>query len=87
MRIRNISQGVKTISLWDQMTWDDDVWDQTLSYSASDVIQIMSVEYDPNGVRIEASSRLPEISKRVEDVYRNTELSLTINAPGTPTAG
>jgi hypothetical protein len=67
--------------------WDEDVWDQTLSYAAADNIQIQSVEYHPDYVVIEASSRLPDISKRVEDVYRNIEETQTLTTPGTPTAG
>ena len=87
MRIRNIKHGVKTISLWDVAMWDVDVWDQTLAYSAADVIQILAVEYTPNLVRLEASSRLPEISKRMEDIYRNVEETQTWNTPATPTEG
>ncbi len=87
MRIKNLKQGVKTVTRWDQFEWDEDVWDQTLSYSASDNIQIQSVEYHPDYVVLEASSRLPDIAKRVEDVYRNLEESQTISTPGTPTSG
>jgi len=87
MRIKNLKQGVKTVTRWDQFMWDEDVWDQTLSYAAADNIQIQSVEYHPDYVVIEASSRLPDISKRVEDVYRNIEETQTLTTPGTPTAG
>lgn len=85
MKIKNIKQGVKTISLWDQAEWDVDVWDQTLSYSAADTIQILSVEYHPNYVVVEASSRLPEIPKRIEDISRNSTNQATWNAPTAPT--
>lgn len=85
MKIKGLKQGVKTISYWDQMEWDVDVWDQTLASSAADIIQIMSVEYTPNYILIEASSRLPEISKRVEDVNRNLEATQTVDTPGAPT--
>lgn len=84
MQIRNIKQGLKTVSKWDQMMWDEDVWDQTLAYQAADVIQILSVEYSPHQVRIEASSRLPEISKRIEDIQRNWEESVTANTDDAP---
>ena len=87
MKIENIKQAAKTVSLWDVAQWDVDVWDQTLSYSAADILQIMSVEYSPGAVRIEAASRLPEIAKRMEDIYRNWEESQTYNAPATPTVG
>lgn len=87
MIIQNIKQGTKTTTSWDQSQWDVDVWDQTLTNTAADIIQIQAVEYNPNFVRIEASSRLPEISKRIEDINRNLETSQTWNAPATPTAG
>ena len=87
MKIQNINQGVKTVSKWDIAEWDVDVWDQTLSYTAADIIQILSVDYTPSAIIIEASSRLPDISKRVEDVNRNLEESQTYNTPTSPTAG
>ncbi|MCG3203928.1 MAG: hypothetical protein KCHDKBKB_00605 [Elusimicrobia bacterium] len=87
MRIRNIKQGTKTLSRWDIAEWDVDVWDQTLSYAAASVIQIQSIDYSPGKMIIEASSRLPIIAKRVEDIQRNLEDSQTWNTPTTPTAG
>lgn len=86
MRISNIKMGTKTLTLWDQFEWDVDVWDQTLAYAAADVIQILSVEYSPNAVRIEASSRLPEITKRIEDVKRSWQSSVTETTADAPTA-
>jgi len=87
IRIKNLKQPEKTVSYWDQAIWDVDVWDQTLSYSAADIIQIQSVEYAPDGIRIEASSRLPEIPKRIEDIARNIEGSQSLKIPMTPTEG
>jgi len=84
-RIRNMKEPKKTVTYWDVFTWDQDVWDQTLAYQAADIIQIQSIEYHPNYLRIEASSRLPEIAKRVEDVYRNLEQTQTLANPTTPT--
>lgn len=85
LRIRNIKHGVKTISQWDIALWDEDVWDQTLAYAAADVIQIQSVDYTPTAVTITASSRAPEISKRIEDINRNWEENAARNTPTTPT--
>ncbi len=86
MKIRNIEQGVKAPSLWDQMQWDVDVWDQTLTYTAAEEVQILSIAYKPQGITIEASSRLPEISKRIEDINRNLVASQTKDNPASPTA-
>lgn len=85
MRIKNIKEGSKTVSTWDAMVWDVDVWDQTLSFSAADIIQIQSVTYTPNAIVIQASSRTPEISKRIEDINRNWEENAAKNTPATPT--
>lgn len=84
MKITGLKEGAKTVSYWDQMEWDVDVWDQTLATSASDIIQILSISYTPNHLVIEASSRLPEIPKRIEDINRNLENSQTANNPTTP---
>ena len=84
MKIRNIKQGTKTISRWDQASWDVDVWDATLATTAADIIQILSIDYSPDALRLEASSRLPEISKRIEDIERNRVTEIVVNNPATP---
>lgn len=81
MIIKGLREDTKTVSYWDQITWDVDVWDQTLSSSAADVIQIQSITYNPNYVDIEASSRLPEVPKRIEDINRNLVDFQTSNNP------
>lgn len=86
MKIRNIKEDVKTYSLWNKAEWDVDVWDQTLATTAADVIQIMAIEYHPNSILIEASSRQPEIAKRMEDIYRNLVQTQTVNNPDAPTS-
>lgn len=84
LRVKNLKAGTKTISYWDQAFWDVDVWDQTISSAAADVIQILSLEYTPDSIVIEASSRLPQIAKRIEDVNRNLENSQTVDNPVAP---
>lgn len=84
LRVKNLKTGVASTSLWDVAQWDVDVWDQTLATQAADIIQIMAVEYTPDTVVIEASSRLPQIAKRVEDVRRNLENSQTVENPAAP---
>jgi hypothetical protein len=87
IQIRDIKQPEKAQTLWDIGEWDEDVWDQTLAYAAADILQIVAIEYTPSAIRVEASSRMPEISKRMEDIYRNWEESATWNVPSTPTEG
>lgn len=86
-KIRNLKSGTKTSSLWDVFQWDVDVWDQTLSSAAADVIQILLVEYTPDSLAVEASSRIPEIAKRIEDIQRNLTQQQTVNNPDIPTEG
>jgi hypothetical protein len=85
-KLLNIKGDVKTYSIWDSSKWDTNVWDQTLATTAADVTQIMSVEYTPDSMVIEASSRTPEIGKRIEDIYRNMIQDQTVDVPATPTA-
>ena len=83
--ILNIKGAVRALSLWDIMVWDVDVWDQTLTTTAADVVQILTVEYTPDSMVIEASSRTPEIAKRIEDINRNLVQTQTVDVPATPT--
>lgn len=84
LKIKNLNTGTATTSKWDQSMWDVNVWDQTLATSAADVIQILSIEYTADSVVLEASSRLPQIAKRIEDVNRNLELTQTVDNPAAP---
>lgn len=85
LKVNGLTAGTRTVTYWDQALWDTDVWDQTLSTSAADVIQIISVQYAPDFIRIEASSRLPQIAKRIEDIQRNLEVTQSIENPSAPT--
>lgn len=85
LKVNGLSAGTRTVTYWDQALWDTNVWDQTLSTSAADVIQIISVQYAPDFIRIEASSRLPQIAKRIEDIQRNLEVTQSIENPSAPT--
>lgn len=85
LKVRNLGTAVQSQSLWDVAFWDTDVWDQTLATSAASVIQILSVSYTPDSINIEASSRLPQIAKRIEDINRNLEQSQMVNNPTAPT--
>lgn len=84
LKVQNLKTGLKSSTLWDVGVWDTDVWDQTLSTSAADVIQILSIDYQGDKLVVEASSRLPNIAKRIEDVERNLEVTQIVNAPSSP---
>lgn len=84
LKVGNLKSDVLTSTLWDVAEWDVDVWDQTITAQAADVIQILSLDYKPDSIVLEASSRLPQIAKRVEDVNRNLENSQTVVNPAIP---
>ena len=72
-------------NLWDSAVWDVDKWDYDLTQVSSTVQQIMKVTYEPTKVTLELSSKLPDISHRVEDIRRN-QINLSTNEnPTTPT--
>ena len=48
-------------------------------------MQITSVTYNPDYVEIEATTRLPEISKRIEDIQRNLNVNNYLLNPVSPT--
>lgn len=73
-----------TQTKWDISEWDTDVWDSSLSASSVAVVQILSVDYTPDSLVIEASSRIPQIAKRIEDINRNLENSQTFDNPVAP---
>lgn len=79
--------GFKTqdTSQWDLAVWDTDKWDYDITEVSSTVQQIMKVSYEPHQVTLEISSRLPNISKRVEDIKRNLDRIYTDQNPSAPT--
>lgn len=84
LKVENLKTTTRTPSLWDVSQWDVEVWDQSISLSAADVIQILSTSYDPDSITIEASSRLPKVAKRIEDINRNLQNAQTVNNPSAP---
>lgn len=85
LRIFGLKSAGRTTSLWDNMTWDQDVWDQTIAAAATDVLQIQSITYDPEMVTIEASSRVPVIAKRIEDLNKKLQDLQVVDTPVSPT--
>lgn len=71
--ISELTGAVPDPTIWDDATWDSDVWDNLKQNDPRDIMQIVSLGYSPDEVEIEATSRLPEIAKRIEDINRNLE--------------
>lgn len=85
LKISNLKVGTKTSTAWDVGQWDVDVWDQTIASTAADIIQILSISYTPDSIQVEASSRLPQLPKRIEDVAKSLVGTQTVNNPTIPT--
>lgn len=87
VRINNLKQGEKTLSLWDVAEWDTDVWDATLAYSLAQSSQIMKITYMPDRAVLETAVGVPSVPKRMEDFYRNFEHQNLAEIPVRPTEG
>ena len=85
IQVRNLQSGVKTETLWDIAYWDIDVWDQTLTYLTTQPVQVQAIDYTPQYISIEASSRPPDISQRIEQVATTTQTAALADNPTSPT--
>ena len=84
VQVKNLNYGSTSYSKWDVSLWDTDVWDATLQYSQADIMVIVSIKYKLDSIEIEASSRLPEVTKRIEDIKRNMDTLAQENLPTAP---
>lgn len=84
IQVYQITAGGLEPTVWDSFFWDVDVWDGSLSSALTDAMQIVSLEYNPDYVTIEATSRLPEVAKRIEDINRNLESTVFQYNPSAP---
>lgn len=84
INIRNVV-GSSGSSLWDVALFDVDYFDFNILQLSTLYLQITRIEYSPTSVFLICSSVPPQINKRIEDIERNLEASLTVNNPDTPT--
>ena len=82
VQIRNAT--AKTNNLWDEILWDVDAWDYDITNAASQVLQIMKVQYHPDYAIIELSNKQPDIVRRIEEINRQLVDSITADNPATP---
>lgn len=85
IQIKNLKYGSAGRTYWDIGKWDIDVWDATLAYSTADISIIQAITYYPDYIEVEASSRLPEVAKRIEDINRNLDVQIQDSLPASPT--
>lgn len=83
--VGELTAKIPTPNNWNQFVWDSDVWDNIIQADSSEIMQITSISYSPDLVSIEATTRIPEISQRVEQVDKKLEGSVFVNNPATPT--
>lgn len=76
-QIRNY-QDSSASSDWDLMTWDVDFWDFNISNLTETVMQIVDIKYESTFVELTISSKIPNISKDIENI--GTKLIGTIVA-------
>lgn len=87
IQVKNLSYGGTAQTFWDVGVFDTSVWDFPLTYSQAAILLINRVNYYPTHVDIEASSRLPEVSKIITQVERSLDASLNDTLPIIPTTG
>lgn len=85
IQIKNLNFGAEGITFWDLDYWDTDYWDSTLQYTLADVMLITRLEYQFDKIIVEASSKFPQVAKRIEDINRNLEVASSVNVPTSPT--
>lgn len=85
-KIRNY-QDAFTNSKWDIMSWDIDYWDYNVRNLTEVVMQIVEIQYTPNWVELVISSKIPSVSKRVEELSNDLIASQVEDAPDNPTIG
>ena len=64
--------------------WDESFWDFDIRFSLGIPMQIQSINYQFHKAEVTLSTKLPDISKRIEDVKRNLIVEQSINVPTIP---
>ena len=85
IQISEITGAIPNPTKWDNFYWDGNLWDNVKNADVGEIMQITSVTYNPDYVEIEATTRLPEISKRIEDIQRNLNVNNYLLNPVSPT--
>lgn len=64
--------------------WDESYWDFDIAKSLGIPMQVMSINYKFYTAELTVSTRLPEITKRIEDIERNLVVTQSSNIPSSP---
>lgn len=84
IQIQNITYGAEDSSLWDIMYWDVDNWDGSITNSQAEILQIKTVDYNYDSVRIEAGARQPESNRRIKEISTDLVAGVTQDIPIKP---
>lgn len=71
-------------SLWDQAKWDQAKWDFDITDLSSVIVQVTKIDYKPDILHLSLSTVPPDITKRVQDIYRNLQQANVLLNPATP---
>lgn len=82
VQIRNAT--AKASNLWDDIVWETDSWDYDITNAASQILQIVRVQYTPDYAIIELSNKQPDLVRRIEEINRQLVDSITADNPTTP---
>ncbi|HBI50260.1 MAG TPA: hypothetical protein DDY21_00200 [Candidatus Moranbacteria bacterium] len=74
----------KTYTLWGQALWNVDKWGYDISNVTATNINIVKIDYTPQALSVELSSRLPFITRTVNELRRRLDLKTTVNNPDAP---
>ena len=69
------------------MSWDIDYWDYNVRNLTEIIMQIVEIQYTPDYVELTISSKIPNVSKRVQDLNNQLLAATTADAPSNPTIG
>lgn len=82
VQIRNAT--AKASNMWDEIVWETDDWDYDITNAASQILQIVRVQYTPDYAIIELSNKQPDLVRRIEEINRQLVDSITADNPTTP---
>jgi hypothetical protein len=75
----------KTYSLWGQMIWNVDKWGFDISNVTATNINVVKLEYKPDSISLELSSKLPLVGNTINELRRRLEMVSTEMNPDAAT--
>lgn len=76
----------KTYTLWGQAIWNVDKWGYDIANVTATNVNVVKVDYAPDYVKLEVSSRLPFFTRDLNELRRRLEAQTSTKNPDAPTA-